>query len=310
MKVACVIVNYRTATLTLHALEAVLHELDALGGRALVVDNDSGDDAYATICEAVVRNGWDDRVDVFASPRNGGFGAGNNLAIAHAMEWASPPDYVYLLNPDARPDAGAVRSLVEFMDGRADVGIAGSQLRRPGGALHPSAFRFPSLLSEVEHGLRLGIASRLLDRWRVSLPIPARTCRVDWVSGASMMLRCSMLEQIGWFDENFFLYFEETDVALRAAKAGWATMHVADSRVEHIGHASTGMDGTRRCPTYWFESRAYYLQKHYGRRMRFAANVAFAGARIVPELRNAMGRSHDDPPHLSRDFVAFNFGRS
>ncbi len=308
MKVVSVTVNYKTADLTLRAVEAVLKDLDPLGGRAIVVDNDSQDGSYEVLCKAVEERGWGDRVEVFASGRNAGFGAGNNIAFRHALESGDPPEYFYLLNPDALPDPGAVRALVEFMDRTPDAGLAGSRVRHPGGELRLSAFRFPSVFSEVEKGLRLGIATRLLDRWRVPMDAPTQTCSVDWVSGASVMLRRQMIDEIGMFDENFFLYFEETDLSLRAARAGWKTYYVIESGAEHIGQVSTGMENKKkRRPRFWFESRAYYLQKNYGKAMRTVADVAFASAALVPAVRKKLGQPDPDPPRFYRDFVSFNF---
>ena len=310
MKVVSVTVNYKTADLTLRAVEAALGDLDPLGGRAIIVDNDSQDGSYERLCDAVVERGWDDRVDVLASGRNAGFGAGNNIAFREALASADPPDYFYLLNPDALPDPGGVTALLDFMARTPDAGLAGSRVRHPGGELRLSAFRFPSVFSELEQGLKLGIASRLLERWRVPMPAPTQTCPVDWVSGASVMLRREMIDEIGMFDENFFLYFEETDLSLRAARAGWKTYYVMESGAEHIGQVSTGMkDKQKRRPKYWFESRAYYLQKNYGRAMRTAADVAYAGGALLPEVRKKLGRPDTDPPRFYRDFLSFNFGR-
>jgi len=310
MKVVSVTVNYKTADLTLRAVEAALSDLEPLGGRAIVVDNHSQDGSYETLCDAVVQRGWDDRVDVYASGRNAGFGAGNNIAFRHALASADPPDYFYLLNPDALPDPGGVGALHEFMERTPDAGLAGSRVRHPTGELRLSAYRFPSVVSELEKGLRLGFASRLLERWRVPMPAPTQTCAVDWVSGASVMLRRSMLDEVGMFDENFFLYFEETDLSLRAARAGWKTYYVMESGAEHIGQVSTGMaDKQKRRPKFWFESRAYYLEKNYGRLVKTAADLAYAGAAIVPRVRTKLGRPDIDPPRFYRDFLAFNFGR-
>ncbi len=308
MKVVSVTVNYKTAELTLRAVEAALRDLDPLGGRAIVVDNDSQDGSYEILVAAVAERGWGGRVDVIAAERNAGFGAGNNLAFRHALAWEEPPEFFYLLNPDALPDPGGVTALLDFMERTPDAGLAGSRVRHPGGELRLSAFRFPSVFSELEQGLKLGVASRLLERWRVSMPAPTKTCPVDWVSGASVMLRRAMLDEIGMFDENFFLYFEETDLSLRAVRAGWKTYYVMESGAEHIGQVSTGMkDKLKRRPKYWFESRAYYLEKNHGHAMRRAADVAWAGGALLPEVRKKMGREDTDPPQLYRDFVAFNF---
>lgn len=310
MKVVSVTVNYKTADLAARAVDAALRDLRPIGGKAIVIDNDSQDGSYEALCAAAEERGWGDDVEILAAERNAGFGAGNNIAFRRALARDDPPEYFYLLNPDALPDPGGITALVDFMDRTDDAGMAGSRVRHPGGELRISAFRFPSVASEIEGGMRLGVVTRLLDRWKVSQEPPQQTCAVDWVSGASVMMRAQMLNEVGMFDENFFLYFEETDLSLRGVRAGWKTYYVLESGAEHIGQVSTGMkDKQKRRPKFWFESRAYYLQKNYGRGIRTAADVAFAGAALVAEARKKLGRPDTDPPQFYRDFIAFNFGK-
>ena len=94
--------------------------------------------------------------------------------MREAMALPTPPDYVYLLNPDATPDPGAVQALVAFMDAHPSAAIAGSAIHDPDGTPHCSAFRFPSLLSELEAGLRFGPASALLRDHTVYMAVPDR----------------------------------------------------------------------------------------------------------------------------------------
>jgi N-acetylglucosaminyl-diphospho-decaprenol L-rhamnosyltransferase len=304
MKIVSVTVNYKTAELACRAIDAALPDLRALGGRAMIVDNHSGDGSIA-ILRAAAHERWGDDVVILESDRNAGFGAGNNLAFREAMAWPDPPEYFYLLNPDAKPDPGAISTLVDFMDAHPRVGMAGSKVRHEDGSFRLSSFRFPSILSEVEAGLRLGLASRLLERWRVWGPPPERTGPVDWVSGASVILRRRMLEEVGLFDETFFLYFEETDLARRALRAGWPTYWVLEAEAEHIGQVSTNLkDGARPRPGYWFDSRSHYFRKNHGALDLWAANAAFVGASALYQLRRRAQRKPDeDPPHLLRDFV-------
>ncbi|MEM7153635.1 MAG: glycosyltransferase family 2 protein [Myxococcota bacterium] len=309
MKVVSITVNFRTADLALRALEKVRADIVPMGGRCIVVDNDSGDGSYEKILSTVRERGWEDDVDVIAMPRNAGFGAGNNVAFRHAMAWDDPPEYFYLLNPDAYPDPGTVAHMVEFMDSNPRVGLGGTKVRHPGGEIRRSAFRFPSVLSELELAIRVGVVTRLLDNHRVAQPPPEHTGEVDWVSGASVMIRKAMIDEIGMFDENFFLYFEETDLCMRAKRAGWTTNYVLEVEAEHIGQVSTGIKSKqKRRPKYWFESRSYYLRKNHGALGLFAANSVFASAYFLRELRKRYaGLQDEDPPHFFRDFVDFNF---
>ena len=310
MRVCSVTVNYKTADLTLRGLAAVRPQVVALGGRCIVVDNDSQDGSYDKIASAVKEAGWDDHVDVIPAPKNAGFGSGNNLAFAHAARWDDKPEYFYLLNPDAYPEEGTVAHLVQFMDAHDNAGLAGSRVRHPDGSLRLSAFRFPTVLSEVEQALHFSLTSRLLDSYKVVPDAPEHTCEVDWVSGASVMLRRAMLDELSGFDETFFLYFEETDLSLRAKRAGWATWYVVECEAEHIGQVSTGMKSkTKRRPQYWFESRAHYIAKNHGRWKLLLANSAYVSASLLHKVRKRLNPSKDDgePPHFFRDFVDFNF---
>ena len=123
------------------------------------------------------------------------------------------------------------------------------------------------------------------------------------------MIRREVLEDVGLFDEAFFLYFEETDLCLRAKRAGWPTVYVKGSSVTHIGSVSTQYNrGDRPMPTYWFDSRRHYFRKNHGRGYLFAANlvhaVGFGAYRVRQRL---LGRESSDPPRFWRDFVAHSF---
>jgi N-acetylglucosaminyl-diphospho-decaprenol L-rhamnosyltransferase len=306
MKLLVVTVNYRTAHVVLRGLPRTLQDVAGIDTRIVVVDNDSGE--YAVLRDAVAERGWGRRVDVVAADRNGGFGYGNNVAIRRALAGTDPPEYVLLLNPDAFPSPGAIPTLVAFLDSHPGVGIVGSRLVRADGRRHPSAFRFPSVLGEIERGLRLGFVTRMLDRWAVWTLAPEVTSPVDWVSGASAMFRRRVFETVGLFDEDFFLYFEETDLCRRAKLAGWPTWYCHESVVEHLEGVATGItDLQKRVPAYWFESRRHYFRKHGGRIELWLANAAFLASFSFWRARRRIQRKpDDDPPSLLGDFVRHN----
>ena len=114
---------------------------------------------------------------------------------------------------------------------------------------------------------------------------------------------------LGSSTRRFFLYFEETDLCLRAKRAGWSTVYVRDSSVTHIGSASTQYNRSDRpMPTYWFDSRSHYFRKNHGRRYLFAANVVHAAGFGAFRIRQRLLRQEDnDPPRFWRDFVTYNF---
>lgn len=310
MKLLAIILNYKTAEMTLDSLAALMRELAPYpDARVTIVDNDSQDGSLERLVRGVSESPWADRVDVVPSDYNGGFAYGNNFAIRRALAAGERPDYVYLLNSDAFPDRGCVKGLVDFLDAHPGAGIAGSYVHGPEPVPHKTAFRFPSLASELESALGLGVVSKLLDRWIVALPLPETTQQVDWLAGASMMIRLAVIEEVGLMDETYFLYFEETDYCLQARRAGWTTHYVVESSVTHIGSVSTGYkDGSRPTPTYWYASRRYYFLKNHGRLALWTANLLYVlgGSFCRVRLRLAGRRSKDPERHL-RDFVHFNF---
>jgi N-acetylglucosaminyl-diphospho-decaprenol L-rhamnosyltransferase len=310
MRLLSIIVNYKTCDMTFEACRALMRELqDVDGSRVMIVDNDSQDGSYETLVRRVADAGWSSAVEVIASDENGGFGYGNNLAIRRGLAWPVPPDYFYVLNSDAFPDPGAVRALIEFMDGHPDVGIAGSYIHGIDGRPHETAFRFPTVASEFENTCGIGVVSRLLEASIVALPLPKQTCPVDWLAGASMMLRRQVIEEVGLFDEKFFLYYEETDLCRRAKLKGWQTYYVVESSVAHVGSASTGyVDVRKRTPSYWFDSRRYYFLKNHGRPYLWATNAAYVTGAAIQRLRRAVfPRPHNDRPRALRDFISHNF---
>lgn len=280
--VNCIVLNWRTAEMSLEAAEAALEQMEGIAGGVTIVDNDSGDGSFEKILAEAEARGWlaSGRVQVVQSGWNGGFGAGNNVGIRQGAPGASHTDLHYLLNSDAIPQPGAIRLLVEYLQARPQVGIACSRIRGPDGAPHLTAFRFPGAGSEFEASARTGPISTLLKASIVTLPQPTVSGQVDWAAGASMMIRTPVLDRIGLFDEGFFLYYEETDLCLRAAKAGWQTHYVVESEVVHIGSVSTGMKTWKRPPDYWYNSRRRYFEKHHGRigaLWATASNLAGAG---------------------------------
>ena len=308
MTLLTVILNWRTPDMTLRSVESALTALEGIDGALVVVDNDSGDGSYDRLTAEVTARGWDmgpQSVRVLQSGHNGGFGAGNNYGIRAGMPDGSKPDYVYILNSDAFPAPDAIRALLTHLETHPETGFAGSYIHGPEGEPHRTAFRFPSILGEFEQNIRFGPVSRLLKNHIVAQPLPTITTRVDWLAGASMMMRQSVLDQIGLFDETFFLYFEETDLCRRAARAGWPTDYVVESRVAHIGSVSTGMKTWTRIPRFWLDSRLHYYVKNHGPDYAFAATLATLAGGILWRARLLIQRKdRGDPPRYLRDMVA------
>ena len=305
--VAIAIVTCRSANLTIDCLSSIEAERSTQGVniRAIVVDNASGD--AKLVAKTIDQHGWWSWVTLITAPKNGGFAYGNNLALQRANADA-PPKYLHMLNPDTVVRKGAIGELVRFLEAHPDIGIAGSSFETLDGSEWPKAFRFPSLLSEFEEGLQFGLASRVLRRWvvaRLMTPVPQP---IDWVVAASMMIRWSVFDRIGGFDDNYFLYFEETDFCLRAKKVGLSTWYVPASRVMHIGGQSTNVSNRKavpeRLPAYWFESRRRYFAVNHGVAYAMIADAVALLAHALGSLkRMAQGRRNQGVPHFLADLL-------
>ncbi|QDU72982.1 glycosyltransferase family 2 protein [Mucisphaera calidilacus] len=314
-----VIVNYRCAALTVDALRTVEPEVEryrsAVGGRLRVVvtDNASGDDSVEVLEQAREENGWGEWLTILPLPKNGGFAYGNNEGIRWADAHLGEAHYVHLLNPDTLIREGAVVELVRFMEGHGEAGFAGSRLEDPDGTVQVSAFRFPTVLSEFEGRINLGVVSWLLRRWRVAPPASDRVAVTDWVAGASLLVRRSVLERVGLLDEAYFMYYEEVDWIRQGRLAGFGCWYVPASRVVHLVGQVSGVRGgggvgrARRTPEYVFEARRIYWLKNHGWLKKVFADAAVITGTVLGRLKCLLlGQAVTDPAYFLRDSLSFH----
>ena len=308
-----VIVNTREADLTIGCLRTLDSEMKLLPGlRVTVSDNNSGDGSEERLRAEMEKLGWGDRGTVVQVGRNGGFSVGNNAGIRNALARPVSSDYVFLLNPDTLVQSGAIGTLIDFMEKHPEVGLTGSRMKYPDGRIQMSSFRFHSVFSELENSMRLGVISRLLKRWQVVIPLPDEPVQVDWVGGASMMIRRAVIDRIGLLDETYFVYYEETDYCLRARRAGWTSWYIPQSVITHIEGQATGVSDRKktpkRRPRYWFESRRHYFVQNHGWLTAILADIAWTLGFSTFRLRQVIQRKpKTDPPHFLWDFVRYNF---
>ena len=236
-----IIVSYNTRQMTLDCLRALYHDLGATPTEVWVVDNASSDGSAEAIREAFPL------VRLIENPRNAGFGAANNLALRQATG-----EFLLLLNSDAFVHPGAVSALSEFLRDHPRVGAAGPRLLNRDGTVQQSCYPYPSPgRAWLEN---LGMAG---------LRPQDHEASVDWVIGASLLVRRDAYRQVGGFDEAFFMYQEETDWQYRMRDVGWGIGLVPSAVVTHLGGAS-GASESARINAHFFDSLDYYTRKHYG----------------------------------------------
>jgi N-acetylglucosaminyl-diphospho-decaprenol L-rhamnosyltransferase len=316
MALLVVVVNYRSAPWTELCLAALGPELLGLGpdAEAVVVDNASGDGSSDRLRRFVADQPWADRVRIVDAPENGGFSYGNNLAIEPwlAARPTDPDDAVMLLNPDTEVLPGSLRTLLAFMATHPHVGIAGARLEHPDGRPQACSFRFLGAATEIAEAVDFGPLTRLLSRWTVLAPPAPVPMRVDWVSGAAMLVRRTVFDAVGLMDEGFFLYFEELDFTRRAADAGFECWHVPAARIVHHVGRTTGVtseeNAARRRPPYWFASRQRYMTRHLGPRKAVVLDAAVVLGNLAGiALSVVRRRTKVWPEQYLRDFVRHAF---
>jgi N-acetylglucosaminyl-diphospho-decaprenol L-rhamnosyltransferase len=260
-ELSVVVVSYNTRGLLRQCL-ASIPVSDAI--EILVVDNASADGSADMVVEEFPR------AVVIRAPRNLGFAAANNVALARSRGAA-----VMLLNPDAVLTPGALDLLVGYLREHSEVGIVGPTLRYPDGRFQSSGFEFPSVLSELRQ-------SRSVD-WllcklgsRRAVPSPETTAiEVDWVDGACLLVRREVIETVGPLDEQFFLYGEEVDWCYRARRAHWHVVAVrAATVVHHQGQSSKG--SSRATVAYLTETRLRFFRTHCGLATALLVSAIFA----------------------------------
>lgn len=311
MKLLIVIVNYKITQLTIDCLKSLESEIHTVpDAHVALCENGTGPEAVDQLQSAITEHGWSHWVTLTSIYPNRGFTGGNNAVIRPAITSASqtPPEYVLLLNADTLVHRGALKALADFMDGHPKAGIAGSCLENPDGTVQRSAFNFFSLGSQFAAGLRWGFLERVFPHWVIAPPPPAEAAMADWVSGASLIVRKQVLEQIGILDEGLYTYFDDVDLCLRASRVGWQVWYVPSSRIIHLCGQSTGVDQRaappKRKPSYWFQARRRFFLKNYGPIKTTLCDTVFILGYTLWRVRRWIQRKPDhDPPCFLRDFI-------
>ena len=236
------IVNTNSRELLLACLES----LAPVEAEIVVLDNASEDGSATAVRERFPH------VRVIEQEHRAGFGSNHNTVIR-----ATTGRYVYVLNEDTTANDWSFERITEYLDAHPQVAALGPRLVYPDGRLQDSAWRFPTPLVST-----MGLAT--LGQLGVKQSKGASVRPVDWVMGAALVLRREALDQVGLFDEDFFLYSEEVDLQARLRQAGWETHYFPElTVVHHESQFSAGIP-ERRINEMW-RSRHRYWRKHHSR---------------------------------------------
>jgi GT2 family glycosyltransferase len=201
-----------------------------------------------------------DGVQVLENPRPLTFAANVNLGIA-----STSGEYVLVSNPDVIPGPGAGATLVAFADAHPQCGIAGPQMRWPDGTWQPSRRRFPTVRGTIVRRTPLRLLRPPYETQREHYELdemPTEPARADWMLGAFLLMRRTMLEQIGGWDAGFRHYCEDIDLCYRAAQAGWERWYVPDAVVTHAYAAVIDQRFLSRHTLWHARGMARFVRKH------------------------------------------------
>ncbi|MEM1183400.1 MAG: glycosyltransferase family 2 protein [Planctomycetota bacterium] len=287
MRTAVVIVNYRVASLTVEAVDALLTD-GGFDGEIVVVDNLSPDDSVKVLGDAFTQPSRRDRCTLVPSDRNGGFAAGNNVGLKHLLGRDDPPDAFHLINPDTIAAIDATPALVRAAMSDSKVGIVGSRMKGPDGEWQASAFRFPNCMGEFERGAMTGPVSKALRSKLVPIDVGDDPVDADWVSGASFLVTREVIDRIGLMDEGFFLYYEEVELCWRAKQAGYRVRYEPGSVVVHLEGQSTTTADKRPVlkSAHWYNSRRRYFERTGGRARARLADASYLSGAALRAIRD------------------------
>ena len=244
------VVNWNTRDLLENCLRSIYEDPASIDWEVVVVDNNSDDESLE-----MVERDFPQVVQV-ANRENMGFVQGNYLALENARG-----RYLLLLNTDTEVEQGALGQLVGFLEANAQVGAVGPKLLNRDGSLQFSCGISPSLGTEFLNKMLL---HNLFPFFKLGRWDHADIRRVGWVSGACLMMRREVVENVGFLDPGLYMFYEDLEWCLRIGKNGWQTFYYPSSRVLHLGGQSTRQNLAEMLVISQ-RSLFYLFKKHYGR---------------------------------------------
>jgi GT2 family glycosyltransferase len=275
-----VIVAYRSRELLRECLGSLGAHPPACPMTVVVVDNASADGTPEMVASEFPE------VDLIAATRNLGFAAATNLG---ARRGHAP--YLLALNPDTAVTAGALDTVISVLERHSEVGVVGPRLERADGSLDHAARRsFPTPLSALGHfsglGRRAGAAGPLA-AYRAP---EVESGPVDAVNGAFMLMRRSLFEAAGGFDEDYWMYMEDLDLSYRLAQEGWRSWYEPAATVMHVKGGT--VSGERSPRLNWHFHRGMYLfYRHHYAHHHSAAFNALVYVGISAKLASAVAQA-------------------
>jgi len=272
---AAVVVNYEAGPLLVACVESLLADVSAGPPELVVVDNASSDDSLATLRDRRPE------VRIVDTGANLGYAAAANQGIR-----ATTGPVVAVCNPDLRVEPGTAAALVGRLETEPDLAAVGPRVLEPDGTVYPSARQLPTTLDAAGHGAlgRLWPHNPFTRRYRELDADPSQARDVDWVSGAAVWLRRAALDQVGGWDERYFMYVEDVDLCWTLRRAGWRVAYEPRGTVTHVQGFSTDRHPYRMIVAHHRSLLRFASKRWHGwRRVLLVPATLYLAARVGVE---------------------------
>ncbi len=251
MDVSVIIVNYNTCQMTSECIDSIFEKTSGIKFEVILVDNASTDGSK----EHFEKDG---RIKYIYSSENLGFGKANNLGYEYSCG-----RYIFLLNSDTFLINNAIKILSDFLDSHGNVAIAGGQLyNKDMNRVHSFRYIYPSILSELDMFLHFTIY-RLIEKCKNREINKNGFTKVAYITGADMILRKEDIEKYGFFDPDFFMYFEETELSYRYKRKKLYSYFYPQAKIVHLENIS--FKGNRVRSEIFLQSRKLYFKKTHSK---------------------------------------------
>ena len=257
MDLSIIIVNYKTLELTFNCIDSIIKSnLKDIDYEVILIDNASNDGSIEEI-EAQFPH-----LKIIKNVDNLGFSKANNQGIR-----ASSGQTILLLNSDTIVDFDTLKESLAFLQKHKNIGALGCKVLLPSGKLDPACKRsFPTPLNGIYHQLRLDDAypdSQRFGAYNLTYVDENKTCPVDCIMGAFMMVPKPVIDRVGLLDEDFFMYGEDIDWCYRIKEAGYQIMYYPQVRIFHHKKASGIGKRNPKVIAAFYDSMGIFYQKHY-----------------------------------------------
>ncbi|MDD3285004.1 MAG: glycosyltransferase family 2 protein [Patescibacteria group bacterium] len=264
MNLSIIILNYKQANLIKYQLKKLYYYDFPFESEIIVVDNNSHD----KISEVIDKNFPNVKL---ITGKNIGYGGGNNFGIKSALG-----EYVLILNPDIRIKKDVILKLYEFIKNREDIGLVAPRLINADGSIQDTCFAFPDWKYPIYRRTKLAktkSGKQWLENFLMKKSDRNSTMQVDWIMGACFMMKKSTMENIGYFDENIFMYLEDMDLCRRLWEKNKAVYYMGKIFAIHLHQqASHGKNIIKsllnnKLSRIHLNSWIYYMKKYRNKKL-------------------------------------------